>query len=259
MYLAKRVKKWIKKQVEALFHCEIEWLGVRTIAIIGKENKTDAWFSYHTQLRSIFERYQINLVVDVGANEGQFAKTIRSFYSGKILSFEPVSSTFEKLAQSASSDRMWYVYQIALGMEEGTHTIHLADATDFSSFLKTNDYAINRFGKGVESNREETVTVSTLDIQLSALSSEDTRIFLKMDTQGYDIEVFRGLGEKIRHVVALQSEMSLIPIYEGMPHWTESITAYEKAGFLVVGMFPVNIDMHSDHIIEYDCVMTKAV
>ncbi len=55
------------------------------------------------------------------------------------------------------------------------------------------------------------------------------RILLKMDTQGYDTEVFKGLGSKLEHVYALQSEVSLISIYEGMPHWTESISLYEKS------------------------------
>lgn len=76
-----------------------------------------------------------------------------------------------------------------------------------------------------------------------------------METQGYDMEVFKGLGNKLKYVIVLQSEVSLISIYEGMPHWTESISIYEKAGFGVVGMFPVNRD--SGRIIEYDCLLAR--
>jgi len=82
------------------------------------------------------------------------------------------------------------------------------------------------------------------------------RICLKMDTQGYDLEVFRGLGACTADVHALQSELSVVPIYNGMPHWTESILEFEKAGFGVAGMFPVNRD--SLKVIEYDCLFVKS-
>jgi hypothetical protein len=55
--------------------------------------------------------------------------------------------------------------------------------------------------------------------------------------------------------VALQSEVSLIPIYESMPHRTESIAAFEQAGFGIAGMFPVN--RAQGRVIEYDCVLTR--
>ncbi|MGO9527578.1 MAG: FkbM family methyltransferase [Verrucomicrobiia bacterium] len=79
------------------------------------------------------------------------------------------------------------------------------------------------------------------------------RIFLKMDTQGYDLKVFKGLGNKLDHIVAIQSEVSLIPIYENMPHRTDSISLYERAGFGVAGLFPVTLD--ACRVIEHDCLM----
>lgn len=76
-----------------------------------------------------------------------------------------------------------------------------------------------------------------------------------MDTQGYDLEVFSGLGEKIRHVIAMQSEVSVIPIYKKMPAWIESISVFEKQGFQVVGLFPVTRDFLC--VIEYDCLLIR--
>jgi hypothetical protein len=69
------------------------------------------------------------------------------------------------------------------------------------------------------------------------------------------MEVFKGLGNKLDEVLVLQSEVSLIPIYDNMPHWTESISLYESAGFGVVGMFPVNWD--AGRVVEYDCLLTR--
>jgi hypothetical protein len=64
------------------------------------------------------------------------------------------------------------------------------------------------------------------------------------------------LGSLAPLVYAVQSELSLIPIYERMPHWTDTIEVYEQAGLQVVGMFPVNRDR--GRVIEYDCLLVKA-
>lgn len=98
-------------------------------------------------------------------------------------------------------------------------------------------------------------TAGRLVVAGETAPEDGARVFLKMDTQGYDTAVFEGLGTALAHVVLLQSEVSLIPIYAGMPHWTESIATYEKNGFGVVGMFPVSRD--SSRVVEYDCLLVK--
>ncbi|HEX9812875.1 MAG TPA: FkbM family methyltransferase [Burkholderiales bacterium] len=250
-------RRRVKKLVERLTGCEIERFGDKSFLLIDKKRRTDAWFSRTGQIRSIVDKFEIDLVIDVGANEGQFARDLRSFYRGKILSFEPVSSAFEKLATAANSDPNWHVHKLALGSRESTQAINVSTSTVFSSLLKTNDYCARRFGREALGTGNEVVSIRRLDKLLYDIAPdfESRRIFLKLDTQGYDTEVFKGLGNKLECVVALQSEVSLIPIYEGMPHWTESIATYERAGFAVVGMFPVTQD--SDRVIEYDCLMIR--
>jgi FkbM family methyltransferase len=250
-------KKLVKNLVGLLTGCDIEQLRSESLVIFKKRHRKDAWFSYRAQVRSTIERLKIDVVIDVGANEGQFAQLLRSFYHGEILSFEPVSSVFQKLAEAASADPKWHVYRLALGSEEATQTINVSDSTVFSSLLKTNNYCVQRFGDSSQGTREEVVSIKRLAELLDTIAPdiENKRVFLKMDTQGFDMEVFKGLGNKLKHVIALQSEVSLISIYEGMPHWIESISTYEKAGFGVVGLFPVTRD--SGRIIEYDCLMAR--
>jgi FkbM family methyltransferase len=251
------VRTLVKNILERLTGCEVVRLGCKSFAIIDRKCTEDAWFIYHTQLRSIIEKRDINLVIDAGANEGQFARKLRSFYSGEILSFEPVSSVYKKLAATASSDPNWHVHKLALGSQALTQMIHVSNSTVLSSLLTTNNYCAQRFGINATGTKEEVVSVRRLDELLAKIAPdiEGKRIFLKLDTQGYDVEAFRGMGSKIKNVVALQSEVSFIPIYEGMPHWTESITAYESAGFEMVGMFPVTWD--AGRIIECDCLMVR--
>ena len=106
------------KLVERLLGCEVERLSTRSYAIFDRQHRKTAWFSYQAQLQSVLEGAHIDLVIDVGANEGQFARGLRRFYRGEIMSFEPVSSVFEKLAATASADPLWQVHKLALGSEE---------------------------------------------------------------------------------------------------------------------------------------------
>jgi FkbM family methyltransferase len=238
-------------------HCDIERFGEKCFAFINQSRREDAWFSHRAQLRTLLERCDVNLVLDAGANEGQFVQEVRAFYPGEIHSFEPVASVFAKLAKAASSDTNWHVHQYALGSQESVRSINVSNRTVFSSMLKTNDYCSRQFGNLSLGTREEVVAVRRLDNVLNEIipKIEGKRIFLKMDTQGFDLEVFAGLGDALSYVCALQSEVSLVPIYEGIPHWLETISAYEKKGFGVVGMFPVVRD--SNRVIEYDCVLVR--
>ena len=103
-----------RKRVKDLFErrtgFEIQRFGSKSFALIDKKHRADAWFSRRTRIRSIIEKFNIDLVIDAGANEGQFAQELRAFYSGEIFSFEPVSSVFEKLAATAASDTDWHLY-----------------------------------------------------------------------------------------------------------------------------------------------------
>jgi FkbM family methyltransferase len=209
------------------------------------------------QLRSVIERCRIDLVLDVGANVGQFAQGIRRFYSGEIHSFEPVSSAYERLATTAAHDPAWKVHKIALGNADSTRTIHVAGHTVFSSLLRTNDFGARRFGEEARAIQDEVVVVRRLEGLLDEIIPDFSkrRVFLKLDTQGSDLDVFGGLHEKQRSVLALQSEVSLVSIYEGTPHWTECVRTYEDAGFRVAGMFPVIAD--DLQVLEYDCLLVR--
>jgi FkbM family methyltransferase len=219
--------------------------------------KSVGTIEYIIQRRQVFKDFTVDLVLDVGANAGQFAHDLRAFYKGDLISFEPVPAAFHHLIKTASRDPRWKVCQFALGSQNSTQTMNVYHRTELSSFLKTNAYCTGRHGDSAAITGQEVVSVRRLDDVLDDVAPDwhGKRIFLKMDTQGYDLEVFKGLGNKLERVVALQSEVSLIPIYENMPHWTDSILFYERAGFGVAGMFPVTFD--ACRVIEYDCLMVR--
>ena len=61
-----------------------------------------------------------------------------------------------------------------------------------------------------------------------------------------------------QQVIALQSEVSVVPVYHNMPHLTESISFYEKAGFEIAGLYPVTTESSTLRVIEFDCLMLNS-
>jgi len=253
--VAKRTVRYLAKTI---LRRQVVQLGAGSFALVRTANLDAAWYSKPIQMKRLMRDLGVDLVIDVGANRGQFGRSIRHFYGGPILSFEPVSVAFDVLSSVSASDPDWHVRKLALGDRTAEMTIHVADQTVFSSMLSGNEYSAARFGSGSVPTREEVVSVRRLDDVVDELADtvRGRRVFLKLDTQGYDLHVFRGLGSRVVDVVALLSEVSLIPIYEGMPHWTASITEYEASGFGVVGLYPVTHD--HGRVIEYDCLLQRS-
>ena len=246
-----------RRILESLSGYRAERITAGSVVFIKKSHEADVWFSYNTQVREAIKKSQIDVVIDVGANVGQFAGWVRSFFAGPILSFEPVSSAFGELATAAEGDSTWHVYQLALGSLQGSTPINVSPSSIFSFVLRTNEYCGQRFGDDSLQRTEEIVEMRRLDNLGADIDHliENKRIFLKIDTQGYDLEVFKGLGRLMNHVHVLQSEVSLISLYDGMPNWTESVSTFSNAGFRVVGLFPVVKD--GGQVIEYDCLMVN--
>lgn len=245
------MKKIIEKIISKLL---INNLGLFTYI---KFENIFRWFLYRAQITSIIKQYKIDVVIDVGANEGQFATLIRNYFDGEIYSFEPVSSTFKILESKASNDQKWHVFNFALGSENKTQNINLSNQSVFNSLLKTNSYCEQQFGEDAIARSEELITIKRMDSILNDLipNLENKRLLLKMDTQGFDLNVFNGLGGYLKYVYAIQTELSLISIYDEMPHWTNNVAVFEENGFRVTGFFPVNRD--GEKVIEYDCLMTR--
>ena len=102
--------------------------------------------------------------------------------------------------------------------------------------------------------------VRRLDEVLDELlpSGPPPRALLKLDTQGFDLQAFAGLGGRVEQVVALQSEVALLTIYAHMPRLPEALQVYEEAGFEVAGMYPVTREGRTGRVLEFDCLLVRA-
>ncbi|WP_245928746.1 FkbM family methyltransferase [Murinocardiopsis flavida] len=208
---------------------------------------------------ALLRHYQVNCVFDVGANIGQYAKHLRrDGYTGRIVSFEPVQKILEQLREAAKDDPDWLVYPCALGREATSTEMNVVFGS-MSSLLGPSEYGSTRYKRFAKTRTQE-IQVRRLDeVMDEALEGiDEPRPYLKLDTQGYDLEAFAGAGTRIKEFVGMQSEVALMQIYEGMPRMAEAVPIYEDAGFEVTGMFPVTREESTGRVLEFDCMMARA-
>lgn len=204
-------------------------------------------------------RLQVGLVLDVGANRGQYGRLLRRVgYRGHIASFEPVAGNVQNLVPSADADGNWSVHQMGLGATEGTLSINVSKRTEFSSFLPSSQTGRATFDGEIDTVLKEQVPVRTLDGEFAALRSAFAAgaVHLKLDTQGYDLEVLRGATGSLTQIDSLQMELSYVPLYEGMPTHREVLDFLTDNGFFLTAFFPVSRDRHL-RVIEADCLFRR--
>ena len=213
-------------------------------------------FALH--LRELLAKLRVDCVLDVGANVGQYHDFLRHrvLYDGPIVSFEPVSHHVELLRERSRSDSNWHIEGYALGSRDGAMPINVMVSDQFSSFLEPDNAKVLDYATLNVPCSKETVTVRTLDVVLPALQERlgFDRPYLKLDTQGFDIEVLRGGGDSLPAIRALQTEASIIGIYKGMPGYMDTIRYLDGCGFDITGLYAVSRDS-SLRLVEFDCVM----
>ena len=210
-------------------------------------------------LKSLFPAYGISCVLDVGAQHGDYGLWLRrNGYSGDIVSFEPVRANFELLARVSAGDPRWHCVNYALGAENKVASINVSLLTQFSSFRTPNSAARDIFGEASAVQRSEEVEIRRLDTVLDTLpvNASSGRTYLKLDTQGWDLEVLAGAHGVLDRIIALQTEVSVQAIYEAMPMMADSIAAITERGFAPSGFFPVNLDQRSV-LVELDLVAVR--
>ena len=208
----------------------------------------------------VLHRMEVTCVLDVGANRGQFAKRLRrAGYRGRIVSFEPLPEVAEILEKAAADDPDWHVRRWGLGDVTGTMEMEVAGGQARMSSLRPP----SEFGKSWTSKLGEMGSTQVSVLRLEEVFDElvegigEPRVYLKLDTQGYDLQAFAGAGGCLDRVVGMQSEVSALPIYDGVPRLTEQLSVYESAGFELTGMFPVIMDQPTMRVIEFDAVMIR--
>lgn len=203
-------------------------------------------------------KFGCELVLDVGANTGQYGSAIRrQGYTGRILSFEPLSSAHQALVEKAALDPAWDVYsRCAVGRAAGEAQINIAGNSVSSSLLPMLSLHADAAPTSVYTGSESTPIV-TLDAAIASHAPGTQRIYLKIDTQGFEAEVLAGLQESLPLVRAMEMELSLSPLYAGQPPWRELIAQVEDAGFVIVDLRKAFADRRTGQLLQIDAVFAR--
>ena len=184
----------------------------------------------------MFAAHDIDLVIDVGAASGGYGTQLRKFgYTGRIVSFEPLDSAFAELSKVIAGDSAWTARQAALGSDAGKSVINIASNSDSSSLLPM-ESAHTEAEPSVGYVGQQTVTVARLDDLIDEIATPESRIFLKIDAQGFEKEVLGGAQATLQRCRGLQLELSFIPLYAGGMLVDEAIRTAYDAGFQMVGV-----------------------
>jgi FkbM family methyltransferase len=200
----------------------------------------------------------VSTVLDVGANTGQYAKSLRGAgFAGKIVSFEPVLEAHSQLSRAASNDSKWTVAErMAIGDRDGRAEIHVAGNLESSSLLPMlESHLAADPGSGFVAT--QTVPLARLDSVADRFLGSGESFFVKMDVQGFENKVLDGATMILKSATGLQLELSLIPLYEGEVLFQVMLEKLGELGFELWSLIPGFIDKKTGRLLQVDGVFFR--
>lgn len=233
-----------------------ESLKLTTRKTLARRNLDVSGDPFLSQVARMMASRGIEYVLDVGANEGQYAALLRSYgFRGQIHSFEPLTDAAARLGRRSARDPRWHAHQFGLGAEAGQTQINVA-ANSFSSSLLPMAPAHLAAAPESEYVGQEAIDLSTVDLQCQQLAIPADRTLLKIDTQGYESAVLAGGQETLARVAAVQLELSTVELYEGQVLAAELEETLAAAG-LTRWTFTAGIADPEGRLLQYDALFVR--
>jgi FkbM family methyltransferase len=193
------------------------------------------------------------LVLDVGANSGQYGRQLRSEidYSGNITSFEPLSSAFQNLKKSSKGDSKWEIFNFALGDTNEKSMINIAGNSYSSSIL---NMLPSHEVAAPESKyiAQEEIEVHRLDSIFDETKFKNKSVYLKIDTQGFESKVINGAGKSLSSIGTIQLEMSLTPLYRNEMLFPQMHSLLSGLGYNLLSIEPGFTDSKTGQLLQID-------
>ena len=222
---------------------------------MGDKKLKDGW----SQTLFLMENHQISHVFDVGANAGQYSnRLLDEGYRGKITSFEPLQPVHQELLKSTHRHPHWNAAEVmAIGGEVGETEINVSPHSDMSSLLDMTSETKKNLSSTQYSGTQK-VRVETIDSIIDTYSDSKDRIYLKVDTQGFEYQVLLGAEKSLSRIVGVQLEMSLKAMYEGEKSYKELIQYLEERDFILKCIKPGYFCKHQKQMLQIDGIFYKA-
>lgn len=178
----------------------------------------------------------VSIVLDVGANIGQYARSLRTRgYEGSIVSFEPVRAAYAILCEQMSGDKYWSGRNYGLGDRRGAENMNVSENSLYSSMMAQTEFA-TKFDPAAKVSYQESIELFPLDDIFEEFSRKAT--FLKVDTQGFEEKVLRGAQRALPFLCGIQLELPIEHLYEGTWSLSHAIAELDKYGFVPAQVYP---------------------
>jgi len=204
--------------------------------------------------RNILQK-QYKTVIDIVANKGQFSLAVRYWIpEAQIIAFEPLRGAVETYRRIFQDDKKVILHQVAVGPGEVESIIHISKADDSSSLLPISQLQTKLF-PGTEEIRTEPVEVKRLS---ELISPEDliAPILLKLDVQGFELDVLKGCKDLFYLIEDIIVECSFMELYKGQALVFEVVRYLDSIGYIFQNIYNLESD-HNGNAIQGDFVFQK--
>lgn len=207
---------------------------------------------------SLINYFKINKILDVGANSGQFALEMKDIgYKGSIVSFEPLSVAYRELEKNSRYDDKWTAVHCALGDTDSEAVINVAGNLNSSSLLPMHQ----NHEKSSPTSKfigKENIRIRKLDSIFADYFEKDDRVYLKIDTQGFEKRVLDGAEQSLKYIMGIQIEMSLVPLYQDSLLFSEMKSLLENKGYELYSLENGFTDPESGRLLQVDGIFFKS-
>jgi len=208
--------------------------------LISKFSKYSLIYENAFDLQKILNFHEIDIIFDVGASWGGYAKSLRRFgFKDKIISFEPVNASYEKLLKNSFKDSSWHVHKkiIITNKNIKKQKINVSKDFDNSSLLNLTKLHSENHVEAKYSHQEE-VECDSLDNLVSNYLKDEKNLMLKVDVQGTEMDVLKSAINNIKKFKLVQIELSLHKMYEKQVLWKEIIAFMNDCNFDIWTIYP---------------------
>lgn len=236
---------------------EVRRKPVPTTPRIDQETESDVYHVRGHKLLKFLKKLNVTVLLDVGANLGQYASALRELgFEGRIISFEPLSKQCVLLKERSLNDKDWECHQCATGDADGHIVINVAGNSESSSILPMLGLHVDAYPASAYVDKES-VQIRRLDSILENEISDSDRLLIKIDTQGYEMKTLQGAAGILSKVEIIDIELTLIPLYESQPSFIEMISFLEAHGFVPISFENAFTDSRNGYALQVDAIFVR--